>query len=456
MPHQTITVFEHDILRCGKGANELTQTQFEALQRYAAKGVPYFSLLHRGLKFKQFVGVIQVGKTTIEILPKTDKNTQNNEKNTTNWRNILIGMLQAVDNFEIKTPSSSFLKIQRNSILDLYFELFIKNVEFLLHRGLVKKYRKTEENTSTLKGSLQFSKHLQQNLCNQAQFFVRYTVYGLEHELHIILYKTLSLLQKINTNAALHSRIGSLLLNFPEMPDQKVSETTFEKLVFNRKTQVYEPAIQIAKMILLQYHPDLQKGNNHVLALLFDMNLLWEKFVFHSLKPLKKHGFEVIAQTSKSFWKPEFGAKTSIRPDILIKTTAGASLVLDTKWKKLDHLTNPSTDDLRQLYVYHEYFEAIKTALIYPSREKKQLSNRFKNYENIEENFEINTQINTQINQVNEISGQYFPIKRQENPKNASLLFLHIPEKKDGEDLVKQWQKTIQTRVLEWIISSAE
>src|SRR5690606_14308158 len=114
------------------------------------------------------------------------------------WRDILIGMMRSVGGFDIKSTSSSHLKIKPNTILDLYFELFIKEVEYVLHSGLVKKYRKKEGNVSALKGSLQFSKHIKYNVTHQERFYVRHTSYDVDHQLHFILYKTIQLIKHIN------------------------------------------------------------------------------------------------------------------------------------------------------------------------------------------------------------------------------------------------------------------
>lgn len=413
-----ITVFEHQAIKLNQEFDgiKFDAPRLKALQTYyGEKGVPYFSLIHNGVRFNEYVGVIQVGDTVIEVLPKADKlPSASNEK--TEWRNILVKMLFAVGVFDIQAPSSSFLKLKSNSILDLYFELFIKEVEYLLHNGLVKQYRKKEGNVTALKGCLQFGKNIQQNLTHQERFYVRYTTYDVEHKLHFILYKTIRLLRRINTNTGLHSRIGALLLHFPEMPDVKISEATFDKLVFNRKTQSYKKAIDIAKLLLLQYHPDVIKGRDNVLALMFDMNELWEKFVYVSLRKHKKSNTTITAQTSKFFWQPESGYRSKIIPDIVVNKGRDDCVVLDTKWKNLNGY-NPSPDDLRQMYVYHEYYNAKRVALIYPGKESVK-------------------------------SGVYLDVKTgkgMDKEKKCSVISLSVD--KD----IKKWQKNINERFETWM-----
>lgn len=409
-----ITVFEHESLRIDRGEQRITDIQLKSLQAYYGEsGVPYFSLIHKGVRFNEFVGVIQVGELIIEVLPKADTAfAGDNEKKQ--WRDILIDMLFAVGVFDIHAPSSSSLKLKSNSILDLYFEIFINEIESLLHRGLIKQYRKKEGNVTALKGSLHFPKHIQQNLTHQERFYVRHTTYDVEHQLHFICYKTICLLRQINTNVNLHSRIGALMLHFPEMPDIKVTEATFEKIVFSRKAESYKKAIEISKLLLLQYHPDVSRGRNNVLALMFDMNKLWEQFVYVSLRQHKKENTTITGQTSKFFWKPQSGYRVKMRPDIVVNKDRTDCVVLDTKWKNLNG-NIPSPDDLRQMYVYHEYYGANKVALIYPGKET---SNSNGNYLD--------------------------PRTRQETKKECSVISFVVEPK------IKQWQKKIYTELENW------
>jgi len=369
-----ITVFEHQSLYTHKGEYKLDESLLLALQTfYGEKGVPYFSLVHKGVQFCEYVGVVQVGKTCIEILPKADKSND-----IESWRTVLIGMLKAVGVFDIHAPSNADLNLKRDSILDLYFEWFVNESEQLLHKGLAKRYHKTEGNNTALKGTIQFGKHIQQNLTHQERFFVRCSIYDREHPLNCVLFKTIKLLQNINTNISLNSRIGKLLLDFPEMPDIRVSDAFFERIQYNRKTETYKKAIDIARLLLLNYHPDIINGKNDVMALMFDMNLLWEQFVYVSLRKNKPLSFTIATQSSKDFWKPNSGYRQKMRPDIIINKDKPNCVVLDTKWKNLNG-QNPSPDDLRQMYAYSKFHGDAKCALVYPGEENKYTGGTFLN-----------------------------------------------------------------------------
>lgn len=416
-PH--IKVFEHQSIFLNQNFEDgvvLKQDKLDSLIKFFGKGVPYFSLIRNGVRFNEHVGVLQVGDLLVSVLPKADKYQRDTSDEKSKWNTILVDMLRVVHGFEVKATSTSQLSIKNNSVLDLYFEIFVNEVEGLLHRGLVKKYRQTEGNLNALKGSIRFSQHIGKNSIHKERFYTKHSTYDTEHTLHIIIYKTLRVLKQINTNSILTGRINALTLRFPEMPDRKISQADFDKIVLNRKTKDYHKAIQIARLILLHYHPDLSGGRNDVLALMFDMNALWEQFVLVSLK--KNKNLTVKGQNSKPFWQPEGGYKRRIQPDILIEKGAH-KYVIDTKWKLVSSV--PSIDDLRQMYAYHHYFDAKKVALMYPG-DFPDTNGSFVSIENQDK------------------------MLHKEEPLECGLLFSNV------EKTVKDWQLQIGTMINTWAV----
>jgi len=366
MAVKSIVIFEHQKLLLGDHP-DFTEKRLEALVKYQDReNSSFFSLCHRGIRFCEFVGALQIDGLTIEVLPKADKPDGNeNDKEKAVWQKVLIDMLRKVNGFDIQVTSDASLKLKPNAILHFYFEMFVKEVELLVHQGLVKRYRKEEGNQNALKGSLLFGQQIQKNLTHQERFFVRYTTYDRNNPYNRVLLKTLKVLQHLNTSPALQSRISGLILNFPELPDIAVSEAFFEKLVINRKTEGYKKALQISKLILLNYHPDLSKGRNDVLALMFDMNKLWEQYILVCLRREgHKHDILVKGKEHHRFWKPEGLSAKKIEPDIVIRQ-GKTVIVVDTKWKRPE-VAKPDDGDLKQLYVYNLFWEAKESYLLYP------------------------------------------------------------------------------------------
>jgi 5-methylcytosine-specific restriction enzyme subunit McrC len=368
MSQNKLTVFEHERRTFGPD-----DEVYKALKNFfGEKGVPYYSLINKGVKFSSYVGVIQVGKTLIEVLPKTDKN----ETNKTKWRKVLVNMLKQVGVFKVHAPSHASLNLKSNSILELYFELFLNEVEELLHKGLIKKYRRVAENQKALNGALKFNKHISENIIHKERFYVSHSNYDKHHALHQIIYKTIKLIQSFNTNNFLSSKIGNLMLNFPEMDDIVVNENLFKRITYNRKSEPYRYTIEISRLLLLNYHPDLSKGRNNVLALMFDMNVLFERYVAKMIKRAAKDDIKVKTQTIKHFWYSESMIKR-LKPDIIVQK-AEKTWVLDTKWK-LPANNKPSDEDLRQMYAYGLQFGAEACFLLYPQHSNsKSYPGRFK------------------------------------------------------------------------------
>ena len=124
MKNREIRVFEHETLRIGGEDNELNKNEFESLCRfYEEVDKRYFSLERRKIKFKHYVGVIQVGNLTIEVLPKVDKGQEDTDK----WHGALVKMLKFTQRIRSYSTTESTLSISKQSLLDLYFDKLYSN-----------------------------------------------------------------------------------------------------------------------------------------------------------------------------------------------------------------------------------------------------------------------------------------------------------------------------------------
>ena len=355
-----LRVFEYQTIRIGDIVENCTfsKQHFYALARFHEQhGGKYYSLLHNGVKFSHYVGAIQIGKLTIEILPKADKK----ERPDANcWHDVLIDMLKECRLLKVETLASAKLQLRTNAVLELYFEIFLKEVERLLRRGLFRSYQMKEQNEKYFKGKLIFHKHIQHNLAHKERFYVRSQKFDHGHLLNRILRRALDILETLVFSPTILSRIKKIKEYFPSPCKTPFTERHFQKLMHDRKVQPYHTALEIARLLVLNYSPDLRGGKHHLLAILFDMNLLFEEYVYKQLKRLESDELTVKRQQQKTFWQ-----RRKIQPDILL-TYKNENIVLDTKWKVLKTVS-PSMEDLRQMYVYNQYFEAQHSVLLYPN-----------------------------------------------------------------------------------------
>jgi 5-methylcytosine-specific restriction enzyme subunit McrC len=146
-------------------------------------------------------------------------------------------------------------------------------------------------------------------------------------------------------------------------------------LVLNRKTAPYSQALELARLIILNYSPDISTGREKMISLLFDMNRLWEEFILIQIrKELAGTSYSVKGQDSQTFIGSNY-----LKPDIVIQHDIDSKKVyiIDTKWKRPQNKSS-SISDLRQMYAYNRFWKAQKAMLLYPGESKNTSFNEFK------------------------------------------------------------------------------
>lgn len=357
-----LQVFEYHTLKVDEHSAFKT-AHFRALEKYGYKTKEkFFTVGNNRIKFNNYVGVIQVKNLTIEILPKAD-NKEDDQTLKDKWQNALIEMLNECRLIKLNTISNAKLKLKSASILDLYYDLFLSETETIFKHGLRKNYRTVNENLNKVKGKILFTEHLRRNAFHKERFFVEHKIFDIDNNLNQILLKALIILKTIAHNPSHNIRINKLLLNFENVSEKNITEIWFEKIKFDRNTERYRQAINLAKLIILRYSPDLKGGKENVLAIMFDMNMLYENYVYRKLKSLQRNSenpiLKVTEQNRTPFWESR-----GLRADIIVETK-DKRLVIDTKWKVLKD-NNPSDADLKQMFVYNLHYNTDLSILLYP------------------------------------------------------------------------------------------
>ena len=197
--------------------------------------------------------------------------------------------------------------------------------------------------------------------------------------MHHVLSAAFARVAQLDTSGRLRGRLAALRLDFPEAaplavtpagsaagPLHPIASQRLAPKLTTRKLAPYARAVHIARLLLLDLHPDLRGGRAPALALLFDINAMWEGFRAAALRRRLPAGFRVSAQATTPSWTGDNGQRTTLRPDLLVDTPGGQRIGLDAKCKYRSGAPKPSAADLRQLYAYADHFDCDTMALVYP------------------------------------------------------------------------------------------
>ncbi|MGP5075405.1 McrC family protein, partial [Psychrobacter celer] len=144
--------------------------------------------------------------------------------------------------------------------------------------------------------------------------------------------------------------------------------------------QPYRAIKPWCQLILEKLNPNFQKAEHRGIALLFPMEILFEKYAASCLRRDIKAPWQLTTQASDKHMvnnqedlKPRF----RLKPDLLISKERKNYHILDTKWKLInlsdnDNNYNISQSDIYQLFAYgHKYLGGSgDMMLIYPKHQQ--------------------------------------------------------------------------------------
>jgi 5-methylcytosine-specific restriction enzyme subunit McrC len=192
-------------------------------------------------------------------------------------------------------------------------------------------------------------------------------------------------LTQVGETRKLLTRVIGLL---SDIDDRVISYDSIKNLVVPHRAKDLNAVFSLAKLFLRYLSADVYTGRANSVAVLFDMNELFENFVFHILNRnckqlgLSKVHFQKgkrLVHGVREIGASDFDNKSLFNTfqDIVLDFDSGKRLVIDTKYKligdKRSHFGIANTD-VYQMLAYKELNsneEGATIALIYPENEEK-------------------------------------------------------------------------------------
>lgn len=372
----TLTLFEHE--RLDFPWENRHMITLERLNR--SLGVELLrATTHRGrriLKANQYVGVVQLGHTTIQILPKIDYGA---DKTGSATRNLLF-LLEQVGRFPVRQHDIAPLLKRGQNWYEILTRLFATELRKQVRRGLYSHYQTVDDDLPTLKGKWRIQEQLRQP-GRDHRFAVTYDEFTADNPLNrVFRYVTEQLWQQTRDygNRRLLEELRQWLDDI--MLPAHLTEKDAPPSLISRLNQRFAPLLNLARLFLGGYTPELAAGSLNSFAYVFDMNQLFESFI---ISVISRHRAAILPPSLQTCslhpqtkQLPRYLAQTAVqkrvfrlKPDLALYDGSAFPLLLDTKYKKLKQTNQRlgvTQSDFYQMYAYAHRYGAPNVILLYP------------------------------------------------------------------------------------------
>lgn len=371
----------------------------------------FFKISKDSIIVQNFVGTIPLDDIQIEILPKIPLVENNIEEEKIRFLEIL----QSIDYFKEKLFNKSKIAIKDTSILEIFIQFFIEEVEKIVKKGLIYRYENKKENLNMFKGKLDINNHIKYNFSHKEKFYVKFDEFSVNSLENIFIKMTIQKLKKISFNSKNKENLDRIGHYFEKVSILESSIENLKYITFDRTNGYYKNAIQWAKIFLNNQSSSIFSTNNgEITSILFPMENIFENYMINKLRNLiqEKYYNQFIIKTQDNscsiFSNIDFNNTKiendilRVKPDIIIKNKETKEIfILDTKWKvlnKSDDKFKISTEDIYQMFTYVKTYNdrsknyiCKKAYLIYPATNMNK--NTFNSKDKLifsTDNFELN------------------------------------------------------------------
>lgn len=259
------------------------------------------------------------------------------------------------------------------SIFDFLIYLFPTFLKRAMQQGLYREYQTRKYNDANVKGRIDVSRHIRQNIPFAGRVSYATREYAQDNHLTQLIRHTIEYISR-------HRYFGNILHNDDETPDavKTICQAT-ESYNRNERQKVmnqnlrpishpyygeYRPLQQLCLQILRQEEMKYGRDDDEIYGVLFDGAWLWEEYLNTFLKDLFIHPRNKTKEGRLNIFAD---GKGECYPDFYNRERG---VVLDAKYKGYSNWGKVHNEDLYQVIAYMHIINGTKGGFLVPTKNK--------------------------------------------------------------------------------------
>lgn len=374
------TIREWERIGYGSGDTEIPETQADRLAAVARTstfsgrgGEGVLEHGRKGLRARGVVGVIATPGCQLEILPKIEGGGESGVSDAV-LRQRLIHMLAVTYDLPIEAGAMTQLGWQRETVLELLIRLFCTKLTDAVRQGMPRHYLEHEDDLPALRGRLDVTRQFSTLAVSPQKLACHFDALSPDIALNQVMRAAVSKLSRLSGAPENQRALRELSFVYADVAEVPPNALTWDRIVLDRTNRRWRDLLSLARLFLSDRHQQTSAGTIDGHALLFEMNILFEKYVERILsRALAGTGFRVTSQGGHRdcLYEGDTG-RFRTRPDLIIRQGEQIALIVDTKWKRItprridDPKQGVSQADVYQLMAYGRLYDCPNTMLLYP------------------------------------------------------------------------------------------
>lgn len=377
------SIFEWQSIPYGNAPDEIPTWAADRLHQVAKasqlggeEGGKIVQLGRRALRAGQVVGILAAENCSLEILPKIDAaGGESVEAAQGHMRKRLVHMLAVALDLDVQSGALSDHDWQSNTLLEILISLFTRDLIDAVRQGMPRRYLSIENDLPALRGKLDVVRQFSVLAASPQRLACRYDELSSDILLNQIMKAAVDRLHRVASRPENQRRLAELALIYADISFIAAPEIAWNSVQLDRTNARWQSLFSMARFLLGDRHQTTTMGKQQGFSLLFEMNVLFEKYVGRLLRrALAGSSFSVHLQGGRLFCLQDAttGRRTfQTKPDILLKQGKDVVHIIDTKWKrvtlKIDDLKQGvSQADVYQMMAYGQIYGCGRLTLLYP------------------------------------------------------------------------------------------